>query len=119
MEQLKRNRPVLWNRNFIQCCVSYFLMNLSFYMLLPTMPLYLTEGLGMSAAQAGLILSCYTVGGDVRTPVFRLSGGLLFQKDAVPAGVYAVCRYVCRLPGSEYCGIDYAGTFFYREGLWD
>ncbi|MCD8193453.1 MAG: MFS transporter [Tannerellaceae bacterium] len=62
MEQLKRNRSVLWNRNFIQCCISYFLMNLSFYMLLPTMPLYLTEGLGMSAAQAGLILSCYTVG---------------------------------------------------------
>lgn len=52
----------LWNRNFIQCCISYFLMNFSFYMLMPTMPLYLVEELGIKASEVGLALSSYSIG---------------------------------------------------------
>lgn len=59
---LQERKPRLWNRNFIQCCLSYFLMNFAFYMLMPTLPLYLTEKLGIGPSQVGLVLSSYTIG---------------------------------------------------------
>lgn len=55
-------KPVLWNRNFIQCCISYFLMNFSFYMLVPTLPVYLVEVLGIDTSKVGVVLSSYTIG---------------------------------------------------------
>ncbi|HBK28805.1 MAG TPA: MFS transporter [Parabacteroides sp.] len=54
--------PALWNRNFVQCCISYFLMNFAFYMLMPTLPLYLVDTLGAGNADVGLVLSAYTTG---------------------------------------------------------
>lgn len=54
--------PPLWNRNFIQCCISYFLMNIAYYVQVPTMPLYLSEELGIDNSQVGLVLSSYTIG---------------------------------------------------------
>lgn len=59
---MEERKPILWNRNFVQCCISYFLMNFSFYMLMPTMPLYLVEELGIDAANVGIVLSSFTVG---------------------------------------------------------
>lgn len=55
-------KPTLWNRNFIQCCISYFLMNFSFYLLMPAMPVYLVEELGIDTSKVGLVLSSYTIG---------------------------------------------------------
>lgn len=55
-------KPVLWNRNFIQCCISYFLMNFSFYMLMPTMPVYLVEVLKINPSEVGVALSSYSIG---------------------------------------------------------
>ncbi len=52
----------LWNRNFTQCCISYFLMSFGFYMLMPTMPVYLTEALHINPSEVGLALSSYTAG---------------------------------------------------------
>ena len=60
--QKKEEKPILWNRNFVQCCLSYFLMNFSFYMLMPTMPVYLVDALGLGEESVGLVLSMYTVG---------------------------------------------------------
>ena len=57
-----QQKPALWNRNFVQCCISYFLMNFSFYLLMPTLPVYLTEELHMTEGTIGLILSAYTLG---------------------------------------------------------
>lgn len=59
---MEESKPILWNRNFVQCCISYFLMNFSFYMLMPTMPIYLVEVLGIDTAHVGIVLSSYTVG---------------------------------------------------------
>ena len=59
---MKEQKPVLWNRNFVQCCISYFLMNFSFYLLMPTLPVYLSDTMGMQAAQLGVVLSSYTIG---------------------------------------------------------
>ena len=55
-------KAVLWNRNFIQCCVSYFLMNFAYYMLMPTLPIYLVEELRMGTSEVGWVLSIYTIG---------------------------------------------------------
>lgn len=55
-------KPVLWNRNFIQCCISYFLMNFAFYMLMPTIPVYLVEELKIDPSEVGMALSSYTLG---------------------------------------------------------
>ena len=54
---MSETKPVLWNRNFVQCCISYFLMNFAFYMLMPTMPVYLVEELGISTSEVGMVLS--------------------------------------------------------------
>lgn len=59
---MNAQKPVLWNRNFIQCCLSYFLMNFAFYMLMPTMPVYLVEELGIETSKVGMALSSYTIG---------------------------------------------------------
>lgn len=59
---MSETKPALWNRNFIQCCISYFLMNFSFYLLMPTMPVYLVEELGIDTSEVGIVLSSYTIG---------------------------------------------------------
>ncbi|MCC8154878.1 MAG: MFS transporter [Tannerellaceae bacterium] len=55
-------KPILWNANFIQCCISYFFMSFAFYMLMPIIPLYLTEELIIEPSKVGLVISSYTVG---------------------------------------------------------
>ena len=62
LKEMGKTMPVLWNRNFVQCCISYFLMNFAFYMLMPTLPLYLVDTLGAGNADVGLVLSAYTMG---------------------------------------------------------
>lgn len=57
-----KQRAVLWNRNFVQCCLSYFLMNFAFYMLIPTLPVYLSEQIGIGPSEVGVVLSSYTIG---------------------------------------------------------
>lgn len=59
---MAEDKPILWNRNFIQCCTSYFLMNFAFHMLMPTIPVYLVEELGIKPSQVGIALSSYTLG---------------------------------------------------------
>lgn len=59
---METQKPILWNRNFVQCCISYFLMNFSFYMLMPVLPLYLVEELGITTSNVGIALSSYTIG---------------------------------------------------------
>lgn len=59
---MDKEKPVLWNRNFVQCCISYFLMNFAFYMLMPTLPVYLMEKVGIGSSEVGMAMSSYTIG---------------------------------------------------------
>lgn len=59
---MNKEKPVLWNRNFVQCCISYFLMNFAFYMLMPTLPVYLVEKIGVGSSEVGMAMSSYTIG---------------------------------------------------------
>ncbi len=51
----------LWNKNFIFICIAYFLFSCAFYLLMPTIPIYLSEKLNISASRIGIVLSSYTI----------------------------------------------------------
>jgi MFS family permease len=51
----------LWTRSYLFICVANFLMCFAFYVLVPTLPFYLSEVFGAGKSTIGIILSCYTV----------------------------------------------------------
>lgn len=51
----------LWNSNFIKACLGNFLIKFSFTLIVPLLPLYLSETFGASNDTIGLILSGYTI----------------------------------------------------------
>lgn len=51
----------LWNRNFIIACITYFLVACSFNLLMPTIPIFLSEELGIEASKIGIALSSYAI----------------------------------------------------------
>ncbi len=51
----------LFNKNYIFCCISNFLLNFSFFIVIPILALYLKETYETSGAKVGLILSVYVV----------------------------------------------------------
>ncbi len=62
--------PPLWNRNFSLMCVSVFLCFLSFFFLLPILPMYLSSHFGADKTQVGLVLGTFTVAPLLTRPVF-------------------------------------------------
>ena len=52
----------LWNKNFILIFFSNLAMAFAFNLLMPTIPIYLTEKLGIEASRIGIVLSSYTLG---------------------------------------------------------
>ncbi|ALC85279.1 hypothetical protein AM499_05205 [Bacillus sp. FJAT-22090] len=55
-----KNNNKLWNGNFLLLCFSNFFMFTSFYMLLPTLPVFLVEHLDGTERQVGLIIAFFT-----------------------------------------------------------
>lgn len=51
----------LWNRNFIIICIAYFLVACSFSLLMPTIPIFLSEELNVSTSKIGIVLSSYVI----------------------------------------------------------
>ncbi len=51
----------LWNRNYIFVCIAAFLMSFSFFILVPTLPLYLRDTFHIGQTMVGVVLSCYVV----------------------------------------------------------
>lgn len=51
----------LWTRDYIFVCISAFMMSFSFFILVPTLPLYLKDTFGISQALVGVVLSCYVI----------------------------------------------------------
>ncbi len=52
---------LLCSRSFVAACLGHFFLFCSFFMLLPVLPIYLTQELGANQTIAGLILSAYTL----------------------------------------------------------
>lgn len=51
----------LWNKNFLLACVANFSLFFAFYMLMPVLPLYLSNDMGADKSQVGMVLSSYVI----------------------------------------------------------
>lgn len=51
----------LWNKDFIIAGASYFLFAFSFNLLMPTLPIYLSEVLHVTPSNIGIVLSSYAI----------------------------------------------------------
>lgn len=54
-------KDVLWNKNFIIACIANFLTACAFNLLMPTIPLYLSQELDIEHSKIGIILSSYAL----------------------------------------------------------
>lgn len=55
-----QTKETLWTQSFIYICTANFLLCFAFYILVPTLPFYLSEVFGAGKTTIGIILSCYT-----------------------------------------------------------
>ena len=51
----------LWSRSYIFVCIATFMMSFSFFILVPTLPLYLSDTFNIGQTMVGLVLSCYVI----------------------------------------------------------
>ena len=57
----QNSKEKLWTKDYIFLCITNFLLSFAFYLLIPTLPLYLVEILHISKSMAGIVLSCFTI----------------------------------------------------------
>lgn len=55
------NKPKLWSVSFLNVCLANFLMACSFNLLMPSIPLYITEYLGVAQSRTGVVLASYAI----------------------------------------------------------
>lgn len=80
------NKPTLWSKNFILAFLSNLMLFFAFYILVPTLPFYVTKTLGATESIAGIVLSLYTVAALLIRPF----SGFLVDKFARKP-LYIVC----------------------------
>lgn len=56
-----KEKEKLWTRDFIIICIAYFFLACSFSLLMPTIPIFLSEDLGVAPSQIGVVLSSYVL----------------------------------------------------------
>lgn len=94
----------LWTRDYIFVCMAAFLMSFSFFILVPTLPLYLVDTFGIGSAMVGVVLSCYVIAVLCIRP---MTG---FVADALPRkSVYIVAYTIFAL--------SFTGYFFITKTL--
>ncbi|WP_433851082.1 MFS transporter [Stenotrophomonas nitritireducens] len=84
-------RPALWTARFGLACVANFLMGMSFYVLMPTLPFHLLEQLRIGEATVGLVLSSYVIAALLVRP---FSGFIVDRFNAKHAYLLALAAYV-------------------------
>lgn len=89
-------KPTLWTRSFALACAANFLLGMSFYVLMPTLPFYLMDELGVDEAVAGGILASYVVAALLVRP---FSGFIVERFDAKHAYLAALAAYVLGTAG--------------------
>lgn len=54
-------KPKLWSLSYLNVCLANFLMACSFNLLMPSIPLYITEQMGVPQSQTGIVLASYAI----------------------------------------------------------
>ncbi|UOR10898.1 MFS transporter [Halobacillus amylolyticus] len=73
---MKNNRKPIWTKSFISVSLAHFVVFITFYTLLTTLPIYVIENLDGSGAQGGLLVTMMLIAAIVVRP---FSGRLLEQ----------------------------------------
>lgn len=94
------HREALWNKNFITACVAYFLLACSFSLFMPTIPLYLSNELGVTPSKIGIVLSSYAFALLLVRP---FSGYLVDRYARKPLLLFGVTFFVL-----IFCGYYFA-----------
>lgn len=55
------SKPRLWSWSYLNVCVANFLMACSFNLLMPSIPLYITEQMGVAQSKTGIVLASYAI----------------------------------------------------------
>lgn len=55
------HQPKLWSLSYLNVCIANFLMACSFNLLMPSIPLYITEQLGVAQSKTGIVLASYAI----------------------------------------------------------
>jgi len=85
----------LWNRNFIIACITYFLVACSFNLLMPTIPIFLSEELGVEPSKIGIALSSYAIALLIIRPFCGYSVDVFQRKPLLVLGIILfVAAYV-------------------------
>ncbi len=59
MRTIKKTK--LWTPDYINVCIANFLMACSFNLLMPSIPLYITEQMGVPQTKTGIVLASYAI----------------------------------------------------------
>lgn len=94
----------LLTRNYIFVCIAAFMMSFSFFILVPTLPLYLKDTFDISPAMVGVVLSCYVV---AVLSVRPMAG---FVADTLPRKSVYVVAYALFVA-------SFTGYFFITQSL--
>ncbi|MGE4568639.1 MAG: MFS transporter [Bacteroidales bacterium] len=99
----------LWTKNFILACLANFLLYFAFYMLLPTLPLYLIETFQAQPGLVGTVLSSYIAAALIIRP---FSGYLLDTFSRKPLYFLSYLFFVAIFAGYLAAGTLLAFTLF-------
>ncbi|WP_165020369.1 MULTISPECIES: MFS transporter [unclassified Dysgonomonas] len=55
------SKPKLWSLSYLNVCIANFLMACSFNLLMPAIPLYITEQMGVAQSKTGIVLASYAI----------------------------------------------------------
>ena len=89
----------LWNKNFLNVCVANFLMASSFHLLMPTIPIYLTENLHIHQSRIGIVMASYSLAMLLVRP---FSGYIVDVFDRKKFYLLALILFVCTFLGYLY-----------------
>lgn len=57
----RKQQPKLWTLSYLNVCIANFLMACSFNLLMPSIPLYITEQMGVPQTKTGIVLASYAI----------------------------------------------------------
>lgn len=90
----------LWTRSFIQLTISMLFLFTGFYLLLPTLPLFIKH-LGGSESQIGVVIGAFTISAVIFRPIV---GGLLDRYGRKPFMVWGLLLFVVSVYLYEWVG---------------
>ncbi len=131
----------LWNSNYIKVMITNTLMYFSFYLIMPLLPLYLSDMFGATKDVIGIVLSGYTIAALIIRPfsgyvvdsfsrkkvlMFCLCGFAVFFAGYIAAStilMFAICRTLHGGPfgavtvANSTCAIDVLPASRRNEGI--